>query len=251
MSTHHQAQQPGTALPAGQVRSLGLVGGMSWHSTALYYERLNRALETRLGPYRSFKGQICNLNYAELLAAAREDRWPDVEAAIVEAIRQLARSGCGVIALTAITAHRFHDAAVRACNAFVPHVFEAVARDIEAMQLERVGVIGTSFTCNSAFVEHYLGRNSSVLRLDEVEQASVDVLIQDILAAGGNHAAGAAVLSRAVSTLEARGAQAIVLGCTELPLLLPLVRANIPLIDTVASHVDQLCQLILSGNNAG
>jgi aspartate racemase len=227
------------------MRSLGLVGGMSWHSTALYYGRLNRAVEAALGTHHSFKGQIANLDYAELLASAIEGRWPDVEQSIVAAARQLAASGCEVVALTAVTAHRFHASVVREAGVEVPHVLDGAASHLDATNVTRAGVLGTQTTCNSTFVEERLGPGRSLMMLDESEQRAIDALIQDVLTADGDLAPAATTLSVAIDLLAARGAETVVLACTELPLLLPHVRSSIPLVDAVALHVDRLCKFII------
>lgn len=228
-----------------QTRSLGLVGGMSWHSTALYYARLNRAVEAALGPHRSFRGQIATLDYAELLAGAMDGRWSDVERSIVAAAQGLLAAGCEVVALTAATAHLFHDTVRQSVGVAVPHVLEGTAARLDAMGATRAGVLGTGITCRSAFVEEYLAHGRSLLMLDDREQQTIDALIQDILTAGGDLAAAAGILAEAVALLERRGAETVVLACTELPLLLPHVRSSIPMVDTVAEHVDRLCAFII------
>lgn len=237
--------------PAQQKVRVGLVGGMSWHSTALYYERLNRALEQRLGPHHSFEGLVWNLNYASLLSAATDGDWASVEKDIVDAASGLTASGCGIVVLTAVTAHRFRDAVLRASAARVPHVLSGVARALEGKDLRKIGVLGTNVTCSSDFVGHYLGSaGREIIMLDRDRQQRVDDLIQGLLTVAGGGDAGRQALREAVGVLRRDGAQAVVLACTELPLLLPLDGIDVDLIDSVACHVDDICSLMLEENHA-
>lgn len=232
---------------AGRVqrRKLGLIGGMSWRSTALYYERLNRAVETALGPHRSFQGQIWNLDYADLLAAASRGDESAVAGQLAEAAHGLVQGGCGVVALTAVTAHCWYDA-VCAPGAAVPHVLDAAVRKLDNSNVRAVGVLGTAMTCSSAFAPDRLGaRGRRLLFLREDDQARIDALIQDVLTTGEGAAGARDILSGAIGILRSHGAEAVLLACTELPLLLPIADVEAPLIDCVALHVDDICNQIL------
>lgn len=223
-----------------QTRRLGLVGGMSWHSTSLYYGRLNRAMAAAAGPHRNACGLIATLDYAALLAAVEAGDWPAVRAPIIAAAGELAAAGCGVIALTAVTAHLFHaEVAAAVPGAIVPHVLDAAAARLAG---RRIGLLGTSTTCGTGFAAARLG--GDVVVLDADGQAALDHLIQGVLTVDGDPAAARPQLLRAIDALAARGAEAVVLACTELPLLLPLGATPVPVLDAVALHVHKICQLI-------
>lgn len=223
-----------------QTRRLGLVGGMSWHSTALYYSRLNRAMADAAGPHRNACGLVATLDYAALLAAADAGDWRAVQGPIVDAAWEMASAGCDVIALTAVTAHLFHAEVTAAVpSAIVPHVLDAAAARVAG---RRVGLLGTSITCGAGFAAARLG--GDVVVPDPDDQAGLDRLIQGTLTAGGDPAAGRPQLRAAIAALARRGAEAVVLACTELPLLLPLGDTPVPVLDAVALHVDHIRQLI-------
>lgn len=238
-----------------QRRRVGLIGGMSWRSTALYYERLNMAMERACGDHHSFRGTVWNLDYADLLAQAMTGQFGAVEATLVDAARSLQAGGCDVVVLTAVTAHNWHDAINQAVTAKVPHVLAGVAAELDAKAVGTVGVLGTGMTCESNFLPLWLARSSAHGRprklclLDKNDQREIDALIQDILTSGKLSAADRAILKQAVDKLHAQGAEAVVLACTELPLLLPLPDAPIPLFDSVQLHVNAICQLLLSENH--
>jgi aspartate racemase len=224
---------------------------MSWRSTALYYERLNRVLQGRLGPHHGFHGHIWNLDYAELLTAADGNQWARVEEIIVDAARGLAQAGCDAVVLTAVTAHRFHEAVARESRCAVPHVLDGVARKLDELGIRRAGILGTAATCGAGFVREYLdGTARELLFLEASQQRGLDALIQGVLTVDGDLNAGRGTLRNAVRSLTGQGAQAVVLACTELPLLLPLDETGVPLIDAVALHVDEICELMLGRSHA-
>lgn len=233
-----------------QARRIGLIGGMSWRSTALYYERLNKALETELGMHRSFCGDICNLDYAALLSLADASDWQGLEAMLADAATRLERSGCDVIALTAVTAHRWYEPVRSATSGAVPHILAAPADRLDALGIRTAGILGTSMTCGSDFVAEHLGRNErKLVFLPKHEQAEIDHQIQSILTASDSLNLGRETLRQAVVSLQSRGAEAIVLACTELPLLLPIA-ADVTLLDCVALHIGDICNHILSVSHA-
>ncbi|AUC95621.1 MULTISPECIES: aspartate/glutamate racemase family protein [Bradyrhizobium] len=223
-----------------QRRRLGLIGGMSWRSTALYHERLNCAAERIFGPHGTVVGQIESLDYAELLSFASRGDMAAIEARLADAARRLRHAGCEVIALTAVTAHHWHGAVAAAVDVPVPHVLSAVAETLGANGLVDVGVLGTALTCGSRAARGRLDDGRRLLFPDEVAQARIDDLIQRILTVDGGDAAGRDTLADVSLTLQDRGARAIVLACTELPLLLPVATIELPVIDAVALHIDDI-----------
>lgn len=250
----HQAQAATKESPASprQTRRLGLVGGMSWPSTALYYERLNRALERRCGPHQSIDGVIWNLNYALLLAAAQAGDWDRIETMICDAAEGLARADCDVLVLTAVTAHLFADAAADAAGRPVLHILSGAARELDRLGVRKVGVLGTNFTCGAPFLTEYFGVDGrEVLKLDPQRQATIDILIQSVLTKDVPLSGGAETLRDMAGHLRDLGAKAVVLACTELPLLLPIPDIGIPIVDAVALHVEDICNAIVSDNHAG
>ena len=230
-----------------QHKQLGLIGGMSWRSTMLYYERLNRAMEQACGPHHSFTGRIVNLDYAGLLGRVAHEDWNGICDILSRAAQDLSRSGCDVVALTAVTAHLWFDDVRKASGATVPHVLTATAHELDMQKVRSAGVLGTQTTCSSSFVRNYLGAEGRrIIVLDAEAQSAIDHLIQSILTADDDRTAGSGLLLRAIETLASRGADAVVLACTELPLLLPLHGSPVPLLDSVALHVNDICDHILT-----
>lgn len=227
---------------------IGLIGGMSWHSTVLYYERLNQAIERHFAGDCNARVIVASLDYASLLRAANAGRWDQVELAIVDAGRWLEQSGCEVIALTAVTAHLSHDALSGAVKTPVPHVLDASLNRLNELRLGRVGVLGTGRTCASAFVRERLsaGTTREILVAPAELQGRLDGMIYERLSLAQVSDPDRHLLLEAIDHLRREGAEAVLLACTELPLLLSLpMTPNLPVIDTVALHVQAICDLTL------
>ena len=243
------AESTTTVMDAGwrQTRRVGFVGGMSWPSTALYYERINRALERRCGPHHSVDGVIWSLNYDVLLSAAIAGEWGKIERMICDAASGLTRAGCDVVVLTAVTAHLFADAVATEIGRPLPHVLSSVARELDRLGVRQAGVLGTENTCGAPFLTKYLGTGDrKLILLDPERQVQIDSLIQNVLTTDAVRSDGVETLQGAVCHLRDRGAQAVVLACTELPLLLPLRDIGVPIVDAVAVHIEDICNFIVS-----
>lgn len=228
---------------------VGLVGGMSWRSTALYYERLNREFERRFGGNRTLPVIIASLDYASLISAADAGGWERVERVLVDAASWLERSGCGVIALTAVTAHLSHAAMADTVDVAVPHVLAAAAGRLDELRITRVGILGTGRTCGSGFVREMLaaGSGREIVTVSAALQNQIDRMIHERLSVAQVTAEDRHFLLTAITSLQRQGAQAVLLACTELPLLLPLPgsHAELPVvIDTVELHVAAICNQI-------
>lgn len=225
---------------------IGLIGGMSWHSTVLYYERINQAIERHFAGDCNARVIVASLDYASLLRAANAGRWDQVEQVIVDAGRWLEQSGCEVIALTAVTAHLSHDALSGALKATVPHVLDASLKWLNEQRVGTVGVLGTGRTCASAFVRERLSADKTceILVAPAELQGRLDQMIFERLSVAQVSDADRHLLLEATDQLRREGAEAVLLACTELPLLLPLpMTPDLPIIDTVALHVQAICEL--------
>lgn len=232
---------------------IGLIGGMSWRSTVLYYERLNRAIERHSAGECNARVIVASLDYASLLRAANAGHWHQVEQAIVDAGQWLERSGCEVIALTAVTAHLSHGALAGTVKTQVPHVLDASLRWLDEQRVGAVGVLGTGRTCASSFLRERLsaGMSREVLVAPAELQARLDRMIFERLSVAQVIEADRQLLLEAIDHLRAEGAEAVLLACTELPLLLPFTTApDVPLIDTVALHVQAICEMTLKARNS-
>lgn len=226
--------------------NLGLIGGMSWRSTALYHRRINELAEEKLGLHHNVPSTIVSLEYAELLRFAQDGQWDNVERQIIAAGRKLVDAGCDVVALTAVTAHRFHEALQKAIGRPILHVLTPVAAELDRLRVQSVGVLGTVHTCKAAFTPQYLGRARNVVFLTDEDQAAIEHLINARLTVGDVRSEDHAIVTSAIEKLQGQGAQAVVLACTELPLLLPIpnLSPNIAVLDAVTLHAQSLLEAV-------
>lgn len=221
----------------GAVPPIGLVGGMSWHSSALYYARLNRAAEARFGPHANVESVLVTLRFSDLLAAADRGDWEAVSQIVVAAAARAERAGAGLVLLTAFTAHFAADDAQAALGVPLLHAGDALAAACRRDGHARVGLLGTAATLGAGEIARRLEAGGvEVVLPGEKETSALDRVIRTDLTRGEVSAEAGEAFDRAVAALEQEGAEAVALACTELPLLLPR-EASLPMIDGVDAHV--------------
>jgi len=216
------------------MRTLGLVGGMSWHSSALYYRRLNTLAEDRWGPGMTPRSILVTLPFAPLQAAGSRGEWDRVTDQIIRAARDCVAGGAGLVLLTAFTAHIAAPAVAAAIQVPLLHAGDALAT---AVPQGPVGLLGTAATLEGGHVrDRLLARGHRVLIPGAVTRTALDRAIQRDLAQGRVTPGAQAALAAAAADLAAQGAASLALACTELPLLV-LDQLPLPVIDGVKAHV--------------
>ena len=219
------------------MRKLGIVGGTSWSSTALYYEHINRGVARRLGALHSARLAIESLDLAPVAAMELADDWDGVAAVLIEAARKLRSSGAEGILLASNTSHKVYDRVNAAVRVPILHIADPTAERLVADRRTRVALIGTRFTMTEGHIRDRLearGIELAPIRADWVRE--IDRIIFDELAAGRVVRDSQRKLKTLITELAKQKVQAVVLGCTELVLAVD-VRANvIPVYDTTAIH---------------
>ena len=219
------------------MRKLGIVGGTSWSSTALYYEHINRGVAQRLGALHSARLAIESLDLAPVAEMELADDWDGVAAVLIEAARKLRSSGAEGILLASNTSHKVYDRVNAAVRVPILHIADPTAERLVADRRTRVALIGTRFTMTEGHIRDRLearGISLAPVRQDWVRE--VDRIIFDELAAGRVVRDSQRKLKSLITELAKQKVQAIVLGCTELVLAVD-TRANVlPVYDTTAIH---------------
>jgi aspartate racemase len=220
-----------------KLRKLGIVGGTSWSSTALYYEHINRGVAQRLGALHSARLAIESLDLAPVAAMELADDWDGVAAVLTEAVRKLKASGAEGILLASNTSHKVYDRVKAAVRVPILHIADPTADRLVADKRTRVALLGTHFTMTEGYIRHRLearGIELAPIRADWVRE--IDRIIFKELAAGRVVRDSQRKLRTLITELAKQKVQAVVLGCTELVLAVD-VRANvIPVYDTTAIH---------------
>ena len=219
------------------MRKLGIIGGTSWSSTALYYDHINREVARRLGGLHSAILTIESLDLAPVAAMQQSGDWAGVARTSIEAARRLKASGAEGLLLGSNTLHKVAGEVEAATGLPVLHIGDAAAERIVADGRNRVALLGTRFVQSEPFVrERYERRAIQLVDLTPAWRAEVDRIIYDELAAGHVVRESQRKLKSLITELAKRKVQAVVLGCTELVLAVD-VRANvIPVYDTTAIH---------------
>ena len=220
------------------MRRIGLIGGLSWESSAEYYRIINQAAQQRLGGLHSADCLMLSFDFAEIEALQVAGDWAAATQRMVSAAQQLERAGAGCIVICSNTMHRMAEAVQAAVELPLIHIADATAQPILQAGLQTVGLLGTRFTMQQAF---YRGRLSErhglrVLIPDEAGCESVHDIIYDELVRGEIRDQSRREYQRVIEQLEAAGAQAVILGCTEISLLIKPPDSALPTFDSTELH---------------
>ncbi|MBB2176990.1 aspartate/glutamate racemase family protein [Gluconacetobacter johannae] len=220
------------------MKTIGLIGGMSWESSAVYYRLINDGVRRRLGGLHSARCLIWSFDFADIEALQRAGRWDDATALMIDAARRLERGGAAFVMICTNTMHRMADDVQDAIGVSLLHIADPTADRIRADGLRRVGLLGTAFTMEQDFYKGRLaGRHGlDVLVPDADDRQTIHRVIFQELVQGRLLPASRQACREIIGRLVERGAQAVILGCTELMLLLGPQDSPVPLYDTTALH---------------
>lgn len=233
------------------LRKLGLLGGMSWESSADYYRLLNQMVHERAGGHASAPVLLWSVNFAEIEALQRADDWAQQGRILADAAVALERAGVDAVALATNTLHLVADEITARINVPFLDLIDLVGATASGAGHRTVGLLGTGYTMASdLYPKRLAGFGVDVLVPDEDDRTLIhDVIFSELVhgtVRDGSRAAYLDVTDRLVS----RGAEAVILGCTEIGMLLRDGDASVPLIDTTRLHCEALTDFIVSGASA-
>ncbi|GAD64557.1 MULTISPECIES: aspartate/glutamate racemase family protein [Pseudomonadaceae] len=230
------------------MKTIGLLGGMSWESTLPYYRHINEAVRERLGGLHSARLVLYSLDFHEIEALQRQGDWAAAGTLLADAARRLESAGADFLLLCTNTMHKVADAIEAASALPLLHIADPTAAAIQAAGLQRVGLLGTRFTMEQPFYRQRLEdrHGIQVLVPDEPDRAEVHRVIYEELCRGVVSEASRQAYRQVISRLVARGAQAVILGCTEIGLLVRADDAEVPLFDTCVLHAQAAAERALS-----
>ena len=229
------------------MRKLGIIGGTSWSSTALYYDHLNRGVAKRLGGLHSARLVIESLDLAPVADMELSGNWDGVAEVMTQAAARLVAAGADGLLIASNTGHKVYDAVAAAVSVPVLHIAEATADKLVADGKRQVALLGTRFTMAEPHVRSRLeARGISLVPIERGWLEEVDRIIFEELAAGQVIRDSQRKLKTLIAELARRRVQAVVLGCTELVLAVD-PRANVvPVYDTTAIHARAAIEWMLA-----
>ncbi|HEU0203876.1 MAG TPA: aspartate/glutamate racemase family protein [Burkholderiaceae bacterium] len=229
------------------MRRMGLIGGMSWESTALYYRLINEAVRDRLGPLRSGEILLYSVDFGPIEACQREGRWDDAAAILIEAAERLRAAGAEALVLCTNTMHKVAHRIEEAVPLPLLHIADPTGRAAVAAGMRCAGLLATGYTMEQPFYRERLERafGLEVLVPPAEERAEVHRVIYEELCAGIIRADSRAAYRRVIEGLRLRGAQGVILGCTEITLLVGPQDSPLPLLDSTVLHANAAVDFML------
>ncbi|MEM9767441.1 MAG: aspartate/glutamate racemase family protein [Cyanobacteria bacterium P01_D01_bin.71] len=220
------------------MKTIGLLGGMSWESTVTYYQLINEGIKARLGGLHSAKIVLYSVDFYEIEELQRRGDWDAAGAVLAQAGRSLQAAGADFLVICTNTMHKVVPAIAAEISIPILHIADATAAAIKAQGLQTVGLLGTQFTMEQAFYKDRLVKMHSlnVLVPQASDRAIVHRVIYDELCLGKIEPASRAAFLNIIHQLQQQGAEAIIAGCTEITLLVTQADLTLPLFDTTTIH---------------
>lgn len=220
------------------MKTIGLIGGMSWESTVPYYRQINETIKSQLGGLHSAKLVLVSVDFHEVEALQRAGDWDAAGALLARAAQSLAAAGADMVVLCTNTMHKVAHHIEAAVSLPLLHIADPTAAALKLAGVQRVGLLGTRFTMEQAFYRDRLTEQHGlqVITPDADQRESVHRIIYEELCLGTIRPESRQVYRDVMTSLVAQGAQAIILGCTEISLLVADHDSTVPLLDTTSLH---------------
>jgi aspartate racemase len=229
------------------MKTIGLLGGMNWKTSALYYQIINERIEKALGGLHSGKILMYSFDFDEIVRLQNDESWAEWERVLCEKAVTLERAGADMIVMCCNTAHKAAEAIQQRLSVPLLHIADSVGARIQREKLVRVGLLGTLYTMEEDFYRDRLksGFDLTVIIPEKDDRDMVHRIIFDELELGIIKKSSQKAVLRAIGKLIEAGAQGIILGCTEISALIQQRDVRIPVFDTLAIHAEDACQKAL------
>ena len=219
------------------MKTIGLIGGMSWESTVEYYRLINAEISARLGGLHSAKCLLYSVDFGEIEPLMRSNEWDKIAQVLISAAKNLEKGGADFILLCTNTMHKLYEQIRNGINLELIHIADATAEEILREKMKKVGLLGTRQTMEEDFYKSRLEKNGiQVLIPNQKDRGLVHQVIFDELCLGIIKEASKEEFKRIIEELITMGAEGIILGCTEIPLLIKKEDSKVPIFDTTYIH---------------
>ncbi len=232
------------------MKTIGLIGGMSWESTTNYYAALNEGVKQALGGLHSAKIALVSVDFAEIEQLQAEARWDEAGAQLAAAARHVESAGADFILICTNTMHKVAHQVSEAVSIPLLHIADATGQELLARDIKKVGLLGTRFTMEQEFYRTRLEQvfGIKVLVPDEVQRETVHRVIYEELCLGEINPTSREAYLGIIDDLARLGAEGVILGCTEIAMLVKPEHTHVPLFDTTAIHAEAAVKAALSGS---
>lgn len=220
------------------MKTIGLIGGMSWESTQSYYQLLNQGVKNKLGGLHSAKIVLVSLDFAEIAVLQQQQDWPQMAEILIKAAKQVEAAGADYLLICTNTMHKLAEQVQAAVAIPLLHIADAVGENLIQHNFKKVALLGTQFTMEQDFYKQRLADKFAidVLIPDTQGRETVHRVIYDELCKGIISPESKTEYLTIIDDLTQQGAEAIILGCTEIALLVQQSDTSIPLLDSTALH---------------
>lgn len=230
------------------MKTIGLIGGMSWESSLLYYQIMNQRVNEKLGGLHSAKSLMYSVDFDEIKSLQYEGKWDEATKIMIDAAQKLESGGADFIVICTNTMHKMAEEVEEAVTIPLLHIADATAKEMVKDGRKKVALLGTAFTMEQDF---YKGRLRDKFGLEVIVPGEADrrvihdIIYQELCLGVINDASRQSYL-RIIQELGRQGAEAIILGCTEITLLISQEHCGIPLYDTTRLHAESAVDFALS-----
>ncbi|EKT62534.1 aspartate/glutamate racemase family protein [Providencia burhodogranariea] len=230
------------------MKTIGLIGGMSWESTLLYYKQINEGIKQQLGGLHSAKIALYSVDFAEIERMQSLGQWDLAGEYLAQAGKNVEQAGANFILLCTNTMHKVAEKIEQNINIPLLHIADATGERIIKSGLKKIGLLGTAFTMEQPFYKNRLSDkyNLSVITPTAEDRKIIHDIIYQELCLGKIDANSKKQYQRIMASLVAQGAEGIILGCTEITLLINEHDTSVPIFDTTALHTQKAIELALN-----
>ncbi len=229
------------------MKTIGLIGGMSWESSLEYYRIINETVKKKLGGFHSAKCLMYSVDFEEVEKLQRQGKWDEATALMIDAAQRVKKGGADFVVICTNTMHKMAEEVQSSINIPLLHLADVTAERIKAQGLKKVGLLGTKFTMEEDFYKGRLIKKHGleVMIPDDEEREAIHNILYNELCMGEIKKISKDKFKKIIDNLVLKGAEGIILGCTEIPLLIDKEDYEIPLFDTTRIHAEEAVEYAL------
>lgn len=229
------------------MKIIGLIGGMSWESSLEYYRIINETVKEKLGGFHSAKCLMYSVDFEEVEKLQRQGKWEEATALMIDAAQRVKRGGADFVVICTNTMHKMAEEVQSSINIPLLHLADVTAERIKAQRLKKVGLLGTKFTMEEDFYKGRLIKKHGleIIIPDDEEREVINNILYNELCMGEIKKISKDKFKKIIDNLVLKGAEGIILGCTEIPLLIDKEDYEIPLFDTTRIHAEEAVEYAL------